>query len=60
MTSLRLASACLLAAMTLSSASGQAQTTKVQFELRTGGDDLREDSAASYEVELDDGRVVVG
>src|SRR5262245_28254246 len=52
--------ACLLATIALSPMPGQAQTTRVQFDLFTRDDDLREDSAASYELELDDGRIVVG
>jgi hypothetical protein len=50
----------LLATIALSPMPGQAQTTRVQFDLFTQDDDLREDSAASYLLELDDGRVVVG
>src|SRR5215467_3368118 len=60
MTPFRLAFACLLATMALSSTPSQAQTTRVRFEFYTAGDDLRRDSAATYEVELDDGRRVVG
>src|SRR5262252_8357578 len=59
MTPLRLAFAFLLPTMALCATPSRAQT-QVQFILQTGSDDLRDDSIADYQVELDDGRIVNG